>query len=196
MPVQGWEATAGYQFAKDFAGTIATVFASFTALWVTWYFSGKQAKIAEMQARTAEAQKEVASSQRDITYDKLKFDLFDRRYAIYVTAKRLIEHVSQKDITSAEGIDFKLGEMSAQVAEASFFFPQREVAIFTDIARLGAIFESARLGYYFGSKAGTFEDFERTVIEARSELSKIYEKLPTLLESELGFDQLRTPGYR
>jgi hypothetical protein len=74
-----------YEFFKDFAGPIATIVAASAAFFVTVYFNQRQAGIAA-------AQKDIAAAQRDIAVDKLKHDLFDRRYDIYSAAKRLIEH--------------------------------------------------------------------------------------------------------
>ena len=51
-----------YQILKDFAGPVATVIAAIAALSVTAYFAWHQKKIAEQ---------------------KLRYDLFDRRFAIF-----------------------------------------------------------------------------------------------------------------
>lgn len=60
---------------RTLAGPLATVFAACVAT----YF--------------AYAQVQVAKIQTDIANDKLKVDLFERRYAIYKAAKALIEYV-------------------------------------------------------------------------------------------------------
>jgi hypothetical protein len=54
------------ELVKALAGPTATVIAASIAAWVAYTF-GK-------------AQSETARSQRDIAFDKLKVDLFDRRY--------------------------------------------------------------------------------------------------------------------
>jgi hypothetical protein len=74
---------------KTFAGPLATVIASVTAGGVAVWFGRVQADIARRQAATAAAQK-------DIAYDKLKHDLFDKRYEIYQAAKAVIEAVIGK----------------------------------------------------------------------------------------------------
>jgi hypothetical protein len=66
-----------FEFSKTFAGPIATVFAAAAAVFFTW--------------RLGKAQVRIAQSQRDIAFDKLKYDLFDKRYEIYQTAKAIIE---------------------------------------------------------------------------------------------------------
>ena len=80
------------------------------------------------QASTAAAQKDIAQQQRDIAYDKLKHDLFERRYEIYKTAKELIEYISQDKFESI--YDPKLREMRLKLDEARFFFPPNETALF------------------------------------------------------------------
>jgi hypothetical protein len=43
------------------------------------------------------AQLYVAKAQKDIAYEKLKLELFPKRYAIYVATKELIEHIVSRD---------------------------------------------------------------------------------------------------
>lgn len=107
--------------------------AATVAVAVTYRFGKIQAGIAESQAKTAEAAKEIARSQRDIAFDKLKHDLFDKRYEIYSTARAPIEHVSGNKFDGVH--DRRLGEMRLKLDEAKFFFPPRETAIFMTIER-------------------------------------------------------------
>jgi hypothetical protein len=65
---------------KDFAGPVATTIAAITEIVVTHRFNKRQI--------------EISRAQRDIALDKLKFDLFELRYGIYLAAKELIEYVS------------------------------------------------------------------------------------------------------
>jgi hypothetical protein len=58
-----------YQIFKDFAGPIATIIAALAALSVTAYFAWHQKKIAKEQA--------------DIAEEKLRLDLYDRRFEIF-----------------------------------------------------------------------------------------------------------------
>jgi len=66
-------------FFKDFAGPIATIVAALAAVIVTVIFGLRQ-------AATADAQKEIA-------LDKLKQDVFERRYKVYATARLLLKEV-------------------------------------------------------------------------------------------------------
>ncbi len=58
-----------YQLLKDFAGPVATFIAAVSAVGVTTYFARHQRRIAEKQAT--------------IAGEKLRLDLFDRRFAIF-----------------------------------------------------------------------------------------------------------------
>ena len=66
-----------YEILKDFAGPGATVAAAVTAAIITWLFGLRQSKIAQQQADTA--------------LDQLRYNLFEKRYAIYDSAKELIK---------------------------------------------------------------------------------------------------------
>jgi hypothetical protein len=58
-----------YQIFKDFAGPIATITAALVALSVTWYFAWHQKKVAKEQAFIAR--------------EKLRLDLYNRRFEIF-----------------------------------------------------------------------------------------------------------------
>jgi|SRR5271166_3012238 len=68
-----------YSSFKDFAGPGATVTASITAAGVAGYFAYQQAKTAKRQAETS--------------LDQLRFNLFEKRYAVYEEIKQLIKLV-------------------------------------------------------------------------------------------------------
>lgn len=103
-----------WEFAKDFAGPIATIIAAAAALAVTASFNRRQTAIAS-------AQKDIAAAQRDIAADRLKADLFEKRYEIFLAAKALltctITYGHEK--LAAE----KIRELKVKIDEARFFFP-------------------------------------------------------------------------
>ena len=177
-----------YQFAKDFAGPIATVIAAATATGITYRLGRNQAKIAD-------SQKEIAQSQRDIAYDRLKYDLFKERYGIYVTAKQLIEKISGNGFPL--GIhDPDLRAMRMRLDEARFFFPAEETKLFSRIETLAAEHEGAR-----SVIKNTNDETDRrkagdAAAEKLTDLARIYETLTRDMEPELGFAQLtrRAPG--
>jgi hypothetical protein len=94
---------------KTFAGPIATLVASFAAIW----FANAQRKIAA-------SQRDIAASQRDIAHDRLKYDLFQKRYVVYNSAKELLRLI-QSDYRSLNPMVIR--DHRIALDEARFFFP-------------------------------------------------------------------------
>jgi hypothetical protein len=69
-----------YQIFKDFSGPIATIIAAFAAVSVTAYFAWHQ--------------KTVATEQADIAREKLRHDLYERRYRVFDAARKLLCEVA------------------------------------------------------------------------------------------------------
>jgi hypothetical protein len=92
-----------YYILKDFAGPVATIIASITAAIITWRFASWQARIAQQQANT--------------TFDQLRYNLFEKRFAIYNTARELIATVVNEP--NLQGSD--LIPLQAKLNEAEFF---------------------------------------------------------------------------
>jgi hypothetical protein len=90
-------------------------------------FSRKQAEIAK-------SQRDIAKSQRDIAFDKLKFDLFGKRYEIYQAAKELIEVTLPIDSTeSLARQTTKIRSLYVTLDEGRFYFPSDIRAVLHDI---------------------------------------------------------------
>jgi type II secretory pathway pseudopilin PulG len=100
-----------YQILKDFAGPVATIIASITAAYITWYFASRQAQIAQQQAITAK-------QQADTAFDQLRLNLFQKRFAIYNAARELIALVVNE--RNLQGSD--LVPLQVVLNEAEFFF--------------------------------------------------------------------------
>ena len=87
-------------------GPIATIFAAIIAVLVT--------------GTLGLAQWQIARTQKDIAYDKLKLDLFDKRYAIYQAALSLSRAFMSSNkripVETFDGLQYTL-------LEAAFFFP-------------------------------------------------------------------------
>jgi hypothetical protein len=96
-----------FEFVKAFAGPLAIIAAAVVAM----FFSHRQVKIAE--------------TQKDIAYDKLKHDLFEKRYEIYSAAKQLIEAVFAAPVGGAvkRVTDPEIRRLRLKLDEARFFFP-------------------------------------------------------------------------
>ncbi|MFZ0372188.1 MAG: hypothetical protein WAL39_02645 [Xanthobacteraceae bacterium] len=130
-----WVATMTLvEFFRTFAGPIATVIASVTAGGVAVWFGVVQARIARSQAAIAAAQKDIAEAQLKIAFDKLKHDLFDKRYEIYLAAKGVIEAIfNQSPVNDA---DPALKKLRLKLDEARFFFPPDTRAFCEKIEKL------------------------------------------------------------
>jgi len=124
--VYGWSAAAlsafygwlvvHYDFFHDFAAPAATITAAaatFTAAIVatriTLKFSRIQAEIARQQANTAS--------------DRLRLDLFQKRYAIYQAAQELIKLLEDKIPSRTLQIN-EVTEKLIILDEAAFYFPR------------------------------------------------------------------------
>jgi hypothetical protein len=100
-----------YEILKDFAGPVATIIASATAARITFYFASRQAQIAQQQAETA-------MQQANTSFDQLRLNLFEKRYAIYNTARELIALVvNESTVQGSEVVP-----LHAALNEAEFFF--------------------------------------------------------------------------
>jgi hypothetical protein len=77
-----------YDILKDFAGPVAAIVGAFAASMVAWSLGRPQWRI--------------AASQRDITLDKLKFDLFQRRYGVYQVARKKRGSISPCNLLCSE----------------------------------------------------------------------------------------------
>jgi hypothetical protein len=177
------------ELVKALAGPVATIIAAFAAVRVTYHFGKQQIRIAEVQAATAAAQKDIAKSQRDIAYDRLKYDLFEKRYEIYLAAKKLIEYTSQLK-KPGDVLDQSALELKVKLIEARFFFPPTEAALFANIAQLAAMHHIASATSLAGQPPQTQAGVEEVYTNSIMQLTQIYERLPEMLEKELGFAQL------
>jgi hypothetical protein len=101
------------ELAKAFAGPLATIVAAITAVSVTYHFGKQQVRIAEAQAATADGQKRIAAA-------RLNFDLYEKRYAVFDAARRLLLEAVQHDHVDPK----KVIEFNIETADAVFLFNQ------------------------------------------------------------------------
>jgi hypothetical protein len=157
---------------KTLAGPIATVFASVTAGGVAVWFGRVQADIARRQAATAAAQKEIA-------FDKLKHDLFDKRYEIYQAAKAVIEAV------------FNKSPVDPADPECRFFFPPDTRAFCENIEnQVYAVLTASRAASGYSEDRPERYELREKQSNAEIELADIYGQLAKRFERDLGFEQL------
>lgn len=178
------------QLVKILAGPTAVIIASLAATTITAILGWKQVKIAEAQAATARAQKDISKFQLEIAYDKLKHDLFDKRYEIYIAAKSAIERVIRTGTERAID-DRELLAMRIKMDESGFFFPAREVALLEAIDGLITQHEVARLTRERENAIDNIRVAQADIMgDAITKLSAIHRTLAAQIAPELGFAQL------
>lgn len=183
--------TVWYDAAKDFAGPLATTIASITAACVTYLFASKQVRVAESQALIAKASMEIAKSQRDIALDKLKGDLFERRYEIYKAGVELCESLFRMDVANHPLHDPQIRILRIKLDEAAFFFAPSEVAIFDLIEKLVLEHEGARIGWRHQNDDDAMRKRQgNRMADALEKLQAVYQELPKTFRGALGFSQM------
>ena len=102
------------ELAGKFAGPSATIIAAAAAAAIiTLVFNSRQLKVAKDQIRIADAQKSIAAA-------RLDFDLYEKKFAVFEAARRLLISVVQHDhVDPKEVITFKI-----ETGEAVFLFNQ------------------------------------------------------------------------
>ncbi len=168
------------------AGPLATLVAAFAAFYVTW-------RLGKSQIAIAKAQKAIAASQRDIAYDRLKYDLFEKRYSVYSTARKLLKFVLNNSRSFADTAEFV--QLRTTLAEAHFFFGEEQLKIFRRIIELTGELAEVRAIMNAADEPNQIEAVKRYP-EIIKELVTLHSDLPHLMKSALGFSQmtLSTPS--
>lgn len=176
-------AWSALEYIKAFAGPVATVIASSVA----GYF--------------AYAQVQVARSQRNIAKDKLKYDLFEKRYAVYAA----IRHITGNwmDFKKENGrLGKEVNNYISIVSEAQFFFDNRtmnQIDIINDkinhLTTLEAMQEALTHKYSAFSQDVTDQRIANSgkLVDAHKQLYEIHLQLPDKFASALAFEQLTKP---
>src|SRR3984893_3147674 len=90
-------------------GPIATLAAAVAASFITWRFASQQARTAKQQVDTA--------------LDQLRYNLFEKRYAIYSTAKEMIKYIVNQGSANDVDASFRIAQYFNALDEARFFLP-------------------------------------------------------------------------
>ncbi|MHC2581344.1 hypothetical protein ACVI1J_006496 [Bradyrhizobium diazoefficiens] len=180
------------EFFKTFAGPMATVIASVTAGVVVIWFGTVQAGIARSQAATSAAQKDIANAQLKIAFDKLKHDLFDKRYEIYLAAKGVIEAIFNH--SPVNDADPALKKLRLKLDEARFFFPPDTLAFCENIEKLVyEVLVASRAASGYSEDRPERHELRDQQAKGEIQLARIYEELAKRFERDLGFEQLTKP---
>jgi hypothetical protein len=167
-----------WSFFKDFAGPIATIVAAGAAVIVTMFFNKRQTAIAE--------------TQKNIALDKLKHDVFEKRYKIFLAARSLIETVlHQSDFQKIESA--RIRELRVVLDEARFFFGANIRDYITEIDRTAEALLKALGDKWRNDEERKEPDWSKTMQElgdASRRLSAMYGELSQKFEPSLRFDHL------
>ncbi len=148
-----------YYFFKDFAGPLATIIASIIAA----VFIYRQWKTAEKQAETA--------------LDQLRYNLFEKRYAIYEDVKQLLILLLNKQEFDTCQVD----KHFAVMGEAIFFFSPETCAWLKSLEEDCFEFLEARKSR--STNPTKYYDTSR-------HLADHFKGMPERFQKELGFRQL------
>lgn len=172
-----------YGILKDFLGPAATFFAAASAILVTCYFS-------RIQAEIAEAQKNIAAAQRDIAADKLKHDLFGKRYEIYCAARSLIK--SARQYSYEKPPSEKIVDLKVKLDEARFFFPKDIQALAREIESTceAVMTQIDERTHQTPNDSVAWSASAVQVTEGQAKLQRLFGELSARFERDLGFDQL------
>ena len=171
-----------YDVLKDFAGPVATTIAAITAIVVTHRFNKRQIAISQ--------------AQRDIALDKLKFDLFELRYGIYLAAKELIEYVSNhRDLKTVDSNHVR--SLYVKLDEARFFFDKETIKFMQELAAT-AEKRFELMGQRDRADENDEENWSKLVDGLTGcdiSLREMYAEAPEVFEASLRFDQLVKLGH-
>ncbi len=164
-----------YQLAKDFAGPAATCVAAVAATFVTWKINA--------------AQRDIAQSQRDIAFDRLKFDLFEKRYDLNDIVRRLFESLG-RCADPANDADINMMRFRIRT-EPRYFFPPDVARKFGDFERIVQQYLQAQVtrDQYDQRDQERLREASK-MTEASMQMLDLLEEIHKAMGNELAFAQL------
>jgi hypothetical protein len=157
------------ELAKSFAGPFATIIAAAAAAWITLSFNSRQLQIARDQMLIADGQKKIAAA-------KLNLDLFDRRFAIFEAARKLLIEIVQHDHVDASDIN----KFNIRTADAVFLF-DKDIETYLDGFRRKVV----RLKMLNTQRDAAQDEAKRHALidQASEQFMALAEELPIMIET-------------
>jgi len=156
-------------------GPLATIIAAVAAMWITWRIGSRQVQIAKQQAETALGQ--------------LRYNLFEKQYAIYNCAMdlmKLLENEAYKDEFNPTDIVPYLVTLD----EARFFFPD-DICNFLRALQEQCQYLAAAHGDWKRIKNGAERASRgKEIADRTTELRELRLQMPARFEKVLQFPQL------
>src|SRR5258707_13940275 len=167
-----------YAFFKVLAGAIATTLAAVVAAGITYYFNRAQARMAATQA--------------DVAIERLNLDLFEKRYALYSSAKQLVEYLALQH--NFDKVDHaKVRSFYVALDEGRFFLPDNVRNFLNELHDVSEAFLTV-LGERSNLDADDADIWSSTAEKAaalHAKLREMYAKLPLAFEEALAFKQIK-----
>jgi hypothetical protein len=158
-------------------GPFATVFAATVAAGVAFTFGSIQASIAK--------------SQRNIAYEKVKIDLFDKRYKLFQSCKEILEVVIGPD---PELTPYRHLQGVSLLQDAIFLCPDNVVEVIRSVVDLSRRYNDF-IDRNFKNAENlhniSAQDIETKIKAFYDEGVDLYGKVNTVFPREFGFNQLR-----
>src|SRR5271166_1108191 len=154
-------------------GPIATLAAAVAASLITWRFSSQQARSAKQQADTA--------------LDQLRYNLFEKRYAIYKDLQQLLKLLLNESYN--EGFSaFDVAQHYLVMDEAIFFFSPETCSWLASLQKDCQEFLEA-----LASRNTPTEYSPTAYSSSQRKLLEHFKAMPERFREELGFRQLTQP---
>jgi len=174
------------------AGPAATIIAAGAAVLVTWRIGKGQLAVARQQAETARQQAIIAKQQSDTALDRLKYDLFEKRYRVYASAQELL---SITILRRREPLYMEEARSRILVMEESRFFFPFDICNYLDLIR-----EKCLSLYDLHVKVpgqniahADLPEMAQHIVGREQELFELREGMPAEFQSVLSFAQLIQP---
>ncbi|WOJ90619.1 hypothetical protein RZS28_04820 [Methylocapsa polymorpha] len=164
-----------YQLFKDFAGPIAIIIASVVAAFVAWRLGRTQANISKSQLRTSR--------------EKLRLDLFEKRYAVYVAARNFID-ILNRDANLYDDTD--LVEFEIWTGDAWFLFKHEVVDYLLDLKKRSIKIQLLEKEYQTHLQLGQLppnETYQNNKLALLKSFSDDIPKLKEYFQPYLGFNE-------
>jgi hypothetical protein len=181
------------------AGPIATIIAAVAAVFVTWrlgrgqlQIARQQVEIAQQQATTSRHQAEIAKQLAAIAFDRLRFDLFEKRYAIFTAIKELLKYLV--NLPRAESIDaLTVVKYFVILDEAPFFFPEAFCVFLQTVKDACQLYYETRNQNRGEPTSPQWVETAREIARQETQLAQYHRDMPVYFASVMKFEQLTRP---
>jgi hypothetical protein len=161
------------------ASPVATIIAAIAALAVTW--------------RLGRGQLQIAKQQADIAFDRLRFDLFEKRYAILTAIKDLLKYLV--NLPRDENIDASMVvKYYVVLDEALFFFPDDFCVFLQTVRDACQLYCETRDQNRGEPNSPQWMESAREIARQQTQLAQYHRDMPVYFAHVMKFEQLTRPS--